>query len=790
MSASSFVLSTGKALETTARALARASGHTWTRLALFAGLALLAKWPQLSTAGALVDFRDAEYFTLFEEAARVTVARFHELPLWDPYYCGGIPALATPSARFVSPTFLLSLFFGTLRADSLVAFFMTIVGLEGAFRYARSRGASATGALLAAPIFALSGLFATAPTLGWLNFFGFELIPWVVLGARRALRGSLGGALMAALSLAWIVGHGGTYAAPLAIVLCILEGLEALLAGWRDRAGLLRLFGMSALLSLLALGLAAVRLWPIGELLASSPRMLGIAPGNDAHTILTSLFGENIAGIGRGGLLVGVLGIPVALAGLLGGAKARRQWIPVVVAALLWIWLAAGSAPAVSAFVALRAVPPFTMLRYPERFLALLALALVCLAGMGIGRLEVLARRRAPLRLVWFAAVLLLGANTGLLVGNDQAAARGRALLPPPYSLPAGAARAQDFKQARGNRWLAAEYLGIARGSLSCFDDYQVPQSKLLRGDLPQEEYVRDPADGQVTRRAWSPNRIDLHVSLPRPARVYVNQNWHPGWRASIGEVVQDDGLLAVDLPAGDNDVTLRFVSRSAIGGLTVTIAALVAAAALGWRVRRDRRTRGSDRIEGSRAWVTSSALVVAPLVLGAVFRAARSEPPIPPRPLVAPTGESMVADAPPDDAQPFGVRFTNGVTLEAVRLQVESTSADSRTLTIELDWRLKTRAEPGMGIFVHILPSKGDSLNADHTLLSTVVPFENAPVGVTLRDISAPITLPATTEPRTWTVRAGLWMDRKGGERVRVADPGKVDAADNRVLIGTFETP
>src|SRR5260221_4409035 len=129
------------------------------------------------------------------------------------------------------------------------------------------------------------------------------------------------------------------------------------------------------------------------------------------------------------------------------------------------------------------------------------------------------------------------------------------------------------------------------RGSLSCFDDYQVPQSKRLRGDLAQEEYLLDTTAGHVERRAWSPDRIDLHVTLDRPTRLYVNQNWHPGWRASAGDVQQEDGLLVVDLPAGERDVTLRFLPRSALGGIAVSIAALVGAA-FAWRIRVKRPTR------------------------------------------------------------------------------------------------------------------------------------------------------------------------------------------------------
>ena len=133
----------------------------------------------------------------------------------------------------------------------------------------------------------------------------------------------------------------------------------------------------------------------------------------------------------------------------------------------------------------------------------------------------------------------------------------------------------------------------------------------LLRGDLPNEEYLRDPSEGEVVRRAWSPNRVDLHASLTRPARVYINQNWHPGWRASVGEVRQESGLLVLDLPAGEHDVALRFLPRAGLGGIAVTLAALIATAFIAWRAR------DKDSIEGGRAWSWLAVTACAPLLLG-----------------------------------------------------------------------------------------------------------------------------------------------------------------------------
>ena len=124
----------------------------------------------------------------YENVAREAVLRWHQAPLWDPYYCGGMYLLGTPQARFVSPTFVLTLLFGEARGEALAVFVMLIVGLEGTMpvhprpwrdplRRARSRR----------PCSRSAGIFAISPSLGWMNFFGFELLPWMALGVRRAL---------------------------------------------------------------------------------------------------------------------------------------------------------------------------------------------------------------------------------------------------------------------------------------------------------------------------------------------------------------------------------------------------------------------------------------------------------------------------------------------------------------------------------------------------------------------------------------------------------------------------
>ena len=282
---------------------------------------------------------------------------------------------------------------------------------------------------------------------------------------------------------------------------------------------------MGALAGLLGAGVAAMRLWPIAETLAASPRVLGAIDVNGPLEVAKMLFGSKIPF--RGDFLVGVLVLPFAIM-----AAAERKSVWLVAQAAFFLWLASGYAAHPSGYAILRTIPPYTMLRSPERFLVLFALVYAVLVARGFGRLEAIVHVKKWPWVIVACAVLLAFIDDGVLVDNDWAWQRGRSLM----EAPASAHRDKnDFANARGDRWLAAYYPSLQRGTLSCFDDYQIPQSSELRGDLPHEEFLADQTAGTVTRTSWSPNSIGLHVDVSKDARVIVNQNWHPGWRASAG---------------------------------------------------------------------------------------------------------------------------------------------------------------------------------------------------------------------------------------------------------------
>jgi len=321
---------------------------------------------------------------------------------------------------------------------------------------------------------------------------------------------------------------------------------------------------------------------------------------------------------------------------------------------------------------------------------------------------------------------------------------------------------------------------------LACFDDYNVAESADLQGDLLEEEYLRDKAAGTVKETKWTPNRLDLHVELTRPARVYVNQNWHPGWHASDGVVVSDAGLLAVDLPAGTHDVVLRFWPRSAIAGGLTSLAALAVAVYV-WRESRRRPGFGTGRGLARDVGVFAS-----PLLVTALGFACLREPRRPPTPLVTPGGEAIVASTPPAGATPVGALWADeGITLQAVRFDKSpGPSAGDTLVNVELDWLFDKRPPSGLAVSLHVDGSAKGDIAVDYALLSGVLLPEDAPLHTTLRDVSEPLLLPRGVGSHALRVSVGLTYARRGGQPLTdVRGTGSHDD-DGRILIGSFMVP
>ena len=348
--------------------------------------------------------------------------------------------------------------------------------------------------------------------------------------------------------------------------------------------------------------------------------------------------------------------------------------------------------------------------------------------------------------------------------------------------------RVADFRQSRGNRWLAVHLESQNLGSLSCYETHRLAESTLLRADLPAEEYLApDAADaGTVKRLAWSPTKITLSVDLSRPARVLVNQNWAPGWHATVGKVVSHEGLLAIDMPPGAHEVALSFLPWSTLGGATVTLTSLLALAWIGVRARRRRELFSRRRLVGT------TLLVAMPWLVAAAAYASSPDDKWPPPRLTNPNGSPAIVVAGDGHvATPIGAAFSLPLRVEEGHV----TGPDEHQgVLVEVYLRRTAKILKSTTMFVHLERRKDeppaaekheDFYNADHQVVGGSFYLSDAPEGVLVRDaLGVRIDKAASGTWDVW-VAFGHVSGKKG--RSLVTEPGAATVSAHRVRVGTF---
>lgn len=566
----------------------------------------------------LAAYHDEHNFVMHDEVARRTYADYHQIPAWNPWHCGGMIGLEFPTSTELSPEFVFRLLYGTAPGRKLTVLFFVLLGMEGVFRYARKNGASAIGGVTAGIAFACMHHFVTLLGWGWVLMFNYDLLPWLALGFESGLRKRWsivgGGAVMA-----WILYGGGAYMAAYGtlILFCLwlnetvravfrLDGADSV-KWWRPTATL-------AGMAVVALGVAAFKLVPLLDFLATHPRPVEQKDLTNPVSALGMIIVPSQHGGwigGAGDFYVGWAIFLLALVALVArDRKAGKFW---AVAAFFFA-IACGEFIENAPYAYLHKLPVFSQLRFPFRMLSIVALFVALAASVGLTRLEDAVRHLVDKLGEGVARIrktktendrmlLIAGAVASTVVAGwigmqaaEDVLTHNRVAPGSVYNFQPPLVRDQPFKQSRGNRWDAHVWTFVNLGTLHCFEENKLFESPYLRGDLPAEEFGAPDTDTKVERVSWSPHKIVLKVSSSKNGRFIVNQNHHNAWKTDVGELSSDGGLITVRVPPGEHVVTLEYRDwRVRLGALVTLVTVLVIGLRGAKRLRR--------RFDAARRW-------------------------------------------------------------------------------------------------------------------------------------------------------------------------------------------
>lgn len=526
---------------------------------------------------------DGPFFYRLIEAGKVSISRWHELPLWNPYECGGVPLWDNPQSVVAAPIMLLMQPLSTTATVGVFTLAHVVAGFVGMWLLCRTELASSrTAAFVGASLFAFSAGLSNHAAGGHMPFVAFQFAPLALLLWRRAevdARCAIGLGLLTALMLY----EGGVYAPAFIGLMLAIETLTRI---WSlGRLVKIVRAGIVAMVVVLAVG--AARLLPVLDQITHHKRPLGVETDfidwqllkdmylDRAHALRFGheyVWGEYLSYTGGIVLLLAAAGLALSVF--------TESWLLAVAAVLLAFMLGHFSHWAPWSLLKGH-VPPFISMRVPARFRLLLMVFIAGWVAVAVDRLPGVidkiagrgpiarAARVAIACIALFAAGDVASHSIDIIDSQWNGPLPGR-ITPAPRLYLGGADTAQFIDQPRQNR-----------GRLECWEEWApFAGAPLWSGDLPQARATSAGAFVSSVKR--SQNAFVVDVDVTTPTTLQFNTSWARGWRTSVGTIREEAHQLVVDVPVGHHQMRVWYWPVGLTAGLVSTgLGLLVSIAAI-----------------------------------------------------------------------------------------------------------------------------------------------------------------------------------------------------------------
>jgi hypothetical protein len=458
---------------------------------------------------------------------------------------------------------------------------------------------------------------------------------------------------------------------------------------------------------------------------------------------------------------------------LVGKARWRSRGLFFVVAALVLLFLMLPLSIPVW-----ETIPLLPYMQFPWRLLGAMAAVLAVLSGIGINALAnfrvangrgtggaTSTQENRP----WLPALAI-----AIILFLALPLAEVAPWAPEPWNT---SARAVSEIERRG-RWLGttstADFVPatvdtIPRPADQLLADFAAerPLDRVNRASLPEGVTVE-------TERV-SPLHTRYRVRSDNPFLLRLFQFDFPGWVARIdGEKVESElgrpeGFLVVPVPEGEHVVEVEFMEtaerRAAwlVSGLSLLLMSL--GANLVFRV-----ANGGGYAEPARAVAYAGQLSrrMALYVAGVVFVAFVSYLILSPLELLRYQSTGNVAEPAENDTY---AQFGGQLALIGYTAPAEVRAGE--TVEVTLFWKAQQSMDINFQVFLHLTRSDGRIVAQSDKLNPGDFPTRRWPVNKYVRDVHR-LVIPADTEPGTYTLSTGMWVQAEGWRLPLVDENGE----------------
>ena len=548
--------------------------------------------------------QDWDFFFFHQAVSRSTILDYHQIPLWNPYYCGGAVLLADPQSRFLSPFFILTLFFGVVEGIKLEIWLHLAFGMLGTYKLSRYYKLDRFVSLLPPLIFFLNSMYALSLAVGMAWFLSVAYLPWVFLYYLKSFYDTKY-AILSSVFLVLMYYEGGAY--PLLITFLFIA-LYSILSVKKE--GLLKSVRLLSLTLILVFCLGAIKFSPSIELFMQYPRKMNEYSGFSLNSLRGSLLDRNqsldaiekyadkkgfITGISyymdANAMYVGFLPLLLFLVGI--KLHYKHKW-RLTWCFLIFLWLAFGDRAPISLWKILHSFPPFSSMRVAQHFRQVFMLCFALFSGFGFQSVKntLLKKINNFLFARVISAAILLAILIDLMFVNSQVL-ESAFIIPPldtarsptfyhtrafPYP---GMKSATNYSDIMHIPWssMYPAFLGNI-GTINCYESIKSrPKSAIPRdSDYYKGEVFLQGTDGFAKIINWSPNKLVINFNASGKGYLIINQNYNNGWGVKGGsrKVESMNGLLAVEVFPHETELEVSYHPKSFIAGSIVTSTTLL----------------------------------------------------------------------------------------------------------------------------------------------------------------------------------------------------------------------
>jgi len=570
--------------------------------ALYAALSVLLcarAFAQPNAAGWL----DWDQHLFYYASVLRSVVEYGQLPFWNPWYCGGNVLWQNPQVALLSPAYPLALVMSlplAMKLNIALHYFMGFAGMHLLLRRV-ARLTSLPLTVFLATVYVGCGAITLHLGEGHSTFLPALYLPLQLFWISRSIaEGTVRHALLAGAALALTIWNGGQHIVPMMAVGIGAFSLTAAIARRRWRPLVLAL-----VCGVAGAAYAAPKLVPMMELLESDrfkdDRALGVKDSMTVDMVRHAYVDRNqerlvmlpgqVYGWHEYGNYIGwpaALLIAASLGWIFIKPRPHEEWLGTAcaVAAVMLLLLSLGDFGRFSPATLARSVPVLSRFRISSRYTIAFVLFAVTAVGCALRQLPAEVMRRRAVQ--WLVAIGCIVAAGDVVAQNSRfyEASFRRAPLDRRFEfLRRGDAPIQDVT--------IDPYLGDApmlralmsdRATFRCYEPLG-----LIQLTAPERPLVFAEGPLSLTTAAFTPNRIDVTIASGQaPSRLFINQNYAPGWRTALGPIGPDPGYRNVSIqvsPGTSGTYSVRFVPPGLLIGWAI-FAMSIAGSVWLWRRR------------------------------------------------------------------------------------------------------------------------------------------------------------------------------------------------------------